>query len=103
MCHGNSLLKTQNIGNGTLCRVKHIKLKSDAPPLYWKNWDRVKVYTVSARHVEWIEFERFPEDDKRLSLKSTISQMEAEPNKHSKVELNTMQKKFEDYTTHTVL
>lgn len=60
MCNDNSKLKTENIGNGTLCRVKKIKLKPGAPPLQWKNWEGVKVYTVNARYVDWVEFERFP-------------------------------------------
>ena len=33
MCNDNSNLKTENIGNGTLCRVKRIKLKNNTPPL----------------------------------------------------------------------
>ncbi len=37
MCNDNSKLKTDNIGNVTLCRVKRIKLKSGAPPFHWKN------------------------------------------------------------------
>ena len=52
MYNDNSKLKTENIGNGTLCRVKRIKLKNNALPLQWKNWDGVKVYTVSAHCIE---------------------------------------------------
>jgi len=78
MCNDNSKLKTDNIGNGTLCRVKSIKLKKDAPLLHWKNWDGVKVYTVNARYVEWAEFERFPDNEKIVLLKSSILALEEE-------------------------
>ena len=77
MCNDNSKLKSDNIGNGTLCRVKCIKLKSNAPPLRWKNWDGFKVYTTSARYVEWAEFERFPENDRIKSKKADISNLES--------------------------
>ena len=79
MCNDNSKLKTENIGNGTLCRVKRIKLKNNALPLQWKNWDGVKVYTVSARYVEWAEFERFLDNEKIISIKSAISKLEKHP------------------------
>ena len=68
MCIYNARLKNDKIGNGTLCRVTSIKLKDDAP-LMWKNWDGVKVYTVSARCVEHVEFEHFPENE-RIVLQS---------------------------------
>lgn len=48
--------------------MKKIKLKRGAPPLQWTNWEGVKVYTVSARYVDWVEFERFPDNEKILSL-----------------------------------
>ena len=78
MCNDNSKLKSDNIGNGTLCRVKSIKLKANSPPLQWKNWDGVKVYAVNARYVEWAEFERFPDNEKINSLKSAIRTLEEE-------------------------
>jgi hypothetical protein len=68
MCNDNSKLKSDNIGNGTLCRVKSIKLKKDAPPLHWKNWEGVKVYTVNDWYVEWAKFERLPDNEKFVSL-----------------------------------
>ena len=71
ICNDNSKLKKENIGNGTLCCVKKIKLKG-APPLCWNNWDGKKVYTVSACYVEWVEFERFPHNEKVFSLQSAI-------------------------------
>ena len=78
MCTDNSKLKQLKLGNGTLCRVKRIKLKRGAPPLRWKNWDGVKVYTTSARFVEWVEFSQFPESDKIKSLKNKIESMSSE-------------------------
>ena len=80
MCIDNSKLKSDNIGNGTLCRVKSVKLKQGAPPLNWKNWDGKKVWCVSARHVEYVEFERFPVDERMVSLKATIQGLENEIN-----------------------
>ena len=73
MYNDNSKLKTEKIGNGTLCRIKIIKLKNKTPPLQWNNRDGVKVYTVSALYVEWAEFERFPDNEKIISIKSAIS------------------------------
>ena len=64
MCDDNSKLKTDNVGNGTLCRVKRIKLKRGNPPLHWKNWDVYKVYTTNAQFVESAEFKRFPDNEK---------------------------------------
>ncbi len=76
--NNNSKLKLDNIGNGTLCRVKCIKLKNGTPPLQWKNWGSFNVYTTSARYVEWTEFERFPEIDKSDSKKYAIAKFENE-------------------------
>ena len=78
MCNGNSKLKTEDIGNVTLCRVKNIKLKEDAPPLRWKNWDGKKVYTTCAHYVEYVEFERFPDNEAMISLKKDIDALEVE-------------------------
>ena len=92
ICNDNSKPKTDNIGNGTLCRVKCIKLKSVAPPLHWKNWDGVKAYTASACYVEWGEFEHFPDNEKISFLKSAISALVEESDKNLEVELNKMKK-----------
>ena len=78
MCNDNSKLKTENIGDGTLCHVKRIKMKYGAPQLNWKNWDGLKVYTTSARYIEWVEFERFPDNKKITSKKSDVSALEQE-------------------------
>ena len=75
MCTDNSKLKQFKLGNGTLCRVKRIKLKIGSPPLRWKNWEGKKVHTTSARFVEWVEFDRFPVSDKIKSLKNEIESM----------------------------
>jgi len=57
----NSHLKDEvPIGNGTLCRVVGMKLTEHAPSHCWKNWDGVKVMTVCAKHVIWVEFEYYP-------------------------------------------
>ena len=56
--------------------MKRVKLKCNSPPLQWKNWDGVKVYTTSARYVEWVEFERFPDSDKIKSIKAEIDTLD---------------------------
>jgi hypothetical protein len=37
MCIDNSRLKTENVGNGTMCRVRRLQLKPGSPPMQWKN------------------------------------------------------------------
>ena len=104
MCNDNSKLKTDNIGNRTICRVKRIELKCVAPLLHWKSWDGVKVYTASARYVEWAEFERFPDNDKIKLLKCaiTFSELEEDSDENSEVELNMMKKTNEVVKGHVV-
>lgn len=78
MCNNNDLLKKYKIGNGTIARVKRVKLKTSAPDsLIWKNWEDKKVYTVSARHVEWVEIERFPDNARIRALKKSIQQLKS--------------------------
>lgn len=79
MCIDNSKLKTDQVGNGTLCRVVGLKLIDGAPQPQWKNWDGHKVLTINARHVEYIELERFPESKEIKSLKAEIEEYEAPP------------------------
>lgn len=78
MCNNNNMLKTHNIGNGTIARVKSIKLKSTAPNPIWKNWEGYKVLTVNARHVEYVEIERFPDNAKIAAIKKSIHELEAD-------------------------
>ena len=73
MVTDNSRLKSDKVGNGTLCRVRRVKLKNNAPPLKWKNWDGYKVYTVNARHVEHVKLERFPETEAIKTMKKDIA------------------------------
>ena len=44
-------------GNGTLCRVVSLKLKTNAQSYRWKNYYGRKVWSVCAEDVEWIECE----------------------------------------------
>ena len=53
--------------------MRRVKLKENAPPLTWKNWDGYKVYTVNARHVEYVELERFPETEAIKAKKRDIA------------------------------
>ena len=48
------------------------------PPPTWKNWEGKKVNTISASHVEYVEFERFPVSDDIIVLESEISVLERE-------------------------
>lgn len=74
MCNNNDMLKTHRIGNGTIARVKQVKLKPTANPV-WKNWEGKKVKCVSARDVEYVEIERFPESSKMKSLRVSIDEL----------------------------
>ncbi|KAL7493251.1 hypothetical protein ACHAWT_002307 [Skeletonema menzelii] len=75
MCNNNDMLKSHHIGNGTLARVKRVKLKPDAS-IVWKNWEGKKVQCVSVRDVEYVEVERFPESSKMTSLRVSIDELE---------------------------
>ena len=66
------------IGNGTLCRVVGIKLNEHAPSHRWQNWDGRKVNTVSAKHVDWVEFEYHPKSKTILKLEGEIKELEWE-------------------------
>jgi len=66
------------IGNGTLCRVVGIKLSEHAPSVRIQNWDGRKVSTVSAKHVDWVEFEYHPKSKSILKLEDEIKQLEWE-------------------------
>jgi hypothetical protein len=95
MCIDNSKLKTEKVGNGTMCRVRRLQLKRGSPPLQWKNWDGKKVYTVNARHVEYIEMERFPLTDKILELSKKAKQLRddliSEPNQSIQKQIDTLE------------
>jgi hypothetical protein len=70
------------IGNGTLCRVVGIKLKDHAPSHRWQNWDGRKVWTVSAKHVDWVEFEYHPKSKRILELEEEIKEKEKDLKAH---------------------
>jgi hypothetical protein len=46
-------------GNGSLCKCVSIRLKQGAVGR-WKNWEGKKVWTVSARDVDYITFKHWP-------------------------------------------
>ena len=62
MVNTNKYLK-ENVGNGSQCKGKKVKLKPGARPV-WKNWDNHKVYTVSIQDVEYVEFCHYPKPPK---------------------------------------
>jgi len=67
------------IGNGTLCRVVGIKLSEHATPsVRIQNWDGRKVSTVSAKHVDWVEFEYHPKSKTIVKLETEIRELEWE-------------------------
>ena len=90
MCTDNSKLKTINVGNGTQCRMRGIKLKLDAPCLQWKNWDGKKVCTINARYVDYALMERFPVSPKIKALEMKIdilkTSQEIDPNIQSRID-----------------
>ena len=63
MVNTNGELEEKHIGNGSLCICRRVKLKRTARRV-WKNWDGHKVWTVSVRDVEYVEFEHFPKPPK---------------------------------------
>ena len=54
------------------------QIEKDAPPPLWKNWDGYKVNTISAKHVEHVEFEQFLESEDIVGLRSAISKIKDE-------------------------
>lgn len=50
----------------------------------------MKVYTVSARYVEWAEFERFPDNDKHNIVEICYPYAGGEPDDFLEFELSTM-------------
>lgn len=64
MVNNNDLLKSHGIGNGSIARVRRVKLKSTATDPGWKNWEGKKVYCASFNDVEYIDIERLPESSK---------------------------------------
>ena len=49
-------------GNGTLCKCVGVKLKRGGKSKrQWKNWDGRKVWTISSEHVQYVQFEHWPE------------------------------------------
>ena len=66
------------IGNGTLCRVVGIKLSEHSPSIRIQNWDGRKVSTVSAKHVDWVEFEYHPKSKTIVKLEAEIKELELE-------------------------
>ena len=66
MVNTNKYLKEKNIGNGSQCKCKQVKLKPGARPV-WKNWDKHKVYTVSIQDVEYVDFYHYPKPPKGAS------------------------------------
>lgn len=48
-------------GNGTLCKCVGVKFKRGSEDRrQWKNWDGRKVWTISSEHVEYVQFEHWP-------------------------------------------
>lgn len=76
MCIDNKHLK-DNVprGNGTICRVIHIKLKQNAPSYKWKNYYGKKVWTVNATDVEYVECEHVNKTGIMLQLETQIKNL----------------------------
>ena len=45
--------------NGSLCECTEVRMKRRARRV-WKNWDGYKVWTISVKDVEYVEFKHYP-------------------------------------------
>jgi len=63
-------------GNGTLCRVLGVKLKENAPSRRVNNYYGKKVWTVNAKHVEWIQCEHVNIPGHIVQLETQIYELE---------------------------
>ena len=70
LCNSNEGLRDKGTGNGTQCRLLHVKLNDDATSYTCKIWNKRKVWTVCANDVKYLEFEHFPktQEIKKLEL-----------------------------------
>ncbi len=63
-------------GNGTLCRVVGVKLRENAPRHTVKNYNGKKVWTVNAKHVEWVQCEHVNKPGHIVQLETQIYELE---------------------------
>ena len=76
MCSSNENLKDDGTGNGTQCRIIGIKLKQNQTSYRWKNWDGKKVWTVSAKDVEFVQFEHYPKTKAIVALEERLKELQ---------------------------
>ncbi len=63
-------------GNGTLCRVLGVKLRENAPSHRVKNYYGKKVWTVNAKHVQWLQCEHVNIPGHIVQLETQIYELE---------------------------
>ena len=59
-------------GNGTLCRLIHVKLKNNHSTYKYKNYYGKKVWTVCASDVEWIEVEHVVKTEEMIDIEKRM-------------------------------
>jgi hypothetical protein len=78
-------------GNGTLCRVLGVKLRENAPSHKVKNYYGKKVWTVNAKHVEWIQCEHVNIPGHMVQLETQIYELEkGQQNQENKTKLERL-------------
>ena len=98
MCNSNEGLKDKGTGNGTQCRLLHVKLKDEPQSYMCKIWNKRKVWTVCASDVEWVEFEHFPKTQTISRLETLLEQKRKEqldnPTKTGVTEIESIETKL---------
>ena len=78
-------------GNGTLCRVLGVKLRENAPIHTVKNYYGKKVWTVNAKHVQWLQCEHVNIPGHIVQLESQINELEkGQQNSENKTKLERL-------------
>ena len=78
MCNSNEGLKEKGAGNGTQCRLLKVKIRDRAESYMCKIWNKMKVWTVCASDVEWVEFEHYPKTQTISNLEFLLKQKKQE-------------------------
>ncbi len=78
-------------GNGTLCRVLGVELRENAPSHRVKNYYGKKVWTVNAKHVQWLQCEHVNIPGHIVQLETQIYELEkGQQNNKNKTKLERL-------------
>jgi hypothetical protein len=96
ICINNKHLKNEvSRGNGTLCKVLSVNLRENAPSCIWKNYSGMKVWTVNAEDVEWVQCKHVHKPGHISQLKSQTNDLEKVTDKHrNQSKLLDLKKRF---------